>query len=539
MRNLVSVLTVVGIGISSAGEIDPSQKEWFGKYKKQVNSPDPGEMLLNTDSEPKLKEGFVSLLNGKDLSNWGIWGGQSEFEYKDGVVTGTCVPGQPSSYLCTHKNDYEDFIFTCEMKWAKDLNSGVMFRGQFHEDTSAVLGPQVEMEGIKNARGWSGGIYGQSCGGYWYPLWLKEHTKVRSSLKTEGWNRVTVMAKGNTVKTWLNGVPAAHWVGDGTYSKGYFGLQVHKAKSGKVLWRDLKVKELGEEADRLRELDAYWREVSRTVGEGDFEGYAATCHEDGVLISGTKQTSEPLASALKRWKTEFDQTKAGTMKASVDFRFKRRWGNAVTAHETGMFRYAQKVGDAEERVEYIHLKALLSKKDGKWLVLMEHQEKRGLKEEWDELGMPRWVMGGIKDRPAIKARISQIYPRLNELEGEGKLYPEGVVPDVTRAIERTIFHEGQELKEAIQVFGTDPELRADWMIVDLDSKKFLLIPLESHDSKLDVIWVPGSQWHLALEIDEDDEVGSVALKHCNSKSFVLRSIPIELFSKSDLAKRLK
>ncbi len=408
MRNLASVFAVVAVGISSAGEVDPSQKKWFDKYNTQANAPDPGKMLLNTDVEPNLTDGFVSLLNGRDLSGWGRKGGKATFEYKDGVVIGTCVPGEASTYLSTERADYEDFVFTCEMKWEQDLNSGVMFRAQSSEK-SAVFGPQVEMEGIKNTRGWSGGVYGQSCGGYWYPLWLNEHAKVRKALNKEGWNRVTVMAKGNTVKTWLNGVPAAHWVGDGTYSKGYFGLQVHKAKSGKILWRDLKVRELGERADRLRELDSYWAEVSRSVGEGDFAAYAATCHPDGVLISGTKKTSEPLASALKRWKTEFNQTKAGTMKASVDFRLKRRWGDATTAHETGMFRYSQKVGDTAKRVEYIHLKALLTKKDGKWLILMENQEKRGLKEEWDELGKPFDLDSAL----SIKARIAKIYPHLS------------------------------------------------------------------------------------------------------------------------------
>ena len=109
--------------------------------------------------------------------------------------------------------------------------------------------------------------------------------------------------------------------------------------------------------------------------------------------------------------TEFDQTKAGTMKASVDFRLKRRWGDATTAHETGMFRYSQKVGDTAERIEYIHLKALLTKKDGKWLILMENQEKRGLKEEWDELGVSRSVIGGIDESPAARAKIADHYPR--------------------------------------------------------------------------------------------------------------------------------
>ena len=173
-------------------------------------------------------------------------------------------------------------------------------------------------------------------------------------------------------------------MGDGTYSKGYFGLQVHQAKSGKVLWRELKVKEFGSASARLEELDAYWTEVSRTVKEGDFDGYAATCHEDGILISGKKGTSYLLAKALQGWKSEFDQTKEGTMKASVDFRFSKRWGDAGTAHETGMFRYASQMGDGEEKVTYIHLEALLVKRNG-WKVLMEKQKGEGTKGEWEKL----------------------------------------------------------------------------------------------------------------------------------------------------------
>ena len=367
-----------------AGELDPSQKSWILKYSKQENAPKPGEMLLNTDKEPELEEGFVSLLNGKDLSNWERKGGMSTFEYKNGMVVGICVPGEASTYLSTKRTDYRDFVFTCEMRWEDDLNSGVMFRAK-SEKKRAVYGPQVEMEGVKNTRGWSGGIYGQSCGGYWYPLWLKEHAEARKALNKKGWNRVTVMAKGRVVKTWVNGIPAAHWKGDGTYGAGYFALQVHKAKSGMVVWRNLKVKELDQEEVRLQELDLYWTEVSRTVGEGDFLGYVATCHPAGVLVSGKRERSYPLASALKKWKTEFDDTKAGKMRASVEFRFKQRWGDDTTAHETGIFRYASQLKGNEEIVTYIELEALLVKEGGRWKVLMEFQKGEKTKVDWDKL----------------------------------------------------------------------------------------------------------------------------------------------------------
>ena len=384
LKKVVIFVLVSVFGQCCAGELDSSQTAWFQKYNTQENAPKPGEMLLNTEKEPELEDGFVSLLNGKDLSNWERKGGRSSFNYKDGMIVGTCVPGEPSTYLSTKRADYSDFVFTCEMRWEIDLNSGIMFRAK-SDKKKVVFGPQVEMEGIKKNRGWSGGIYGQSCGGYWYPLWLKEHLKVRGALNKEGWNRVTVMAKGQTVKTWVNGIPAAHWKGDGTYRSGYFALQVHKAKSGMIVWRDLKVKELDQESARLEELDAYWSEVSRTVAEGDFEGYVATCHPAGVLVSGKSESSYPLASALKKWKKEFDETKAGGMKASVDFRFRQRWGDDSTAHETGIFRYVSQVKGGEKTVAYIELEALLVKKEGSWKVLMEFQKDEKTKVDWDKL----------------------------------------------------------------------------------------------------------------------------------------------------------
>lgn len=137
--------------------------------------------------------------------------------------------------------------------------------------------------------------------------------------------------------------------------------------------------------DRLRELDAYWAAVSRAVGEGDFEGYKATCHEQGVLVAGIKKTSQPLSKALARWKQEFDDTKAGRMKASVAFRFGSRIGDADTAHETGIFLYTAQTADGKRTEEYIHFEALLIKQDGKWKILMEYQKSKATQQEWEAM----------------------------------------------------------------------------------------------------------------------------------------------------------
>jgi hypothetical protein len=136
---------------------------------------------------------------------------------------------------------------------------------------------------------------------------------------------------------------------------------------------------------RRAELDAYWAEVSRAVSEGDFEGYRATCHEEGVLVSGSRMNSQPLSAALARWKKDFDATKAGKINANVEFRFSQRFGDDTTAHETGIFRYSMVDAVGKSTDDYIHFEGLLVKKNGKWKILMEYQKSKATLEEWKAL----------------------------------------------------------------------------------------------------------------------------------------------------------
>lgn len=245
---LITSLLLSITAVSHAGEIAKSQQKWIPVYEKQANIPAPEDMLINTDSEPDLGDGFVKLYNGKNLDGWTPRGGTCKFEAKGEAIVGTCVKGSPSTYLSTDRNDYADFVFTAEIKWEVDGNTGVMFRAQSKKSEKdntkeTVFGPQAEMEAFSKQRYWSGGIYGQSAGGWLYPMWLKAHEKARNAMKKDGWNRLTIQAKGDTIKTWLNGAPAAHWKTD-EYQKGFFSLQIHAGKEGTVHFRNLKLKEL-------------------------------------------------------------------------------------------------------------------------------------------------------------------------------------------------------------------------------------------------------------------------------------------------------
>ncbi|MEX0646715.1 MAG: nuclear transport factor 2 family protein [Balneolaceae bacterium] len=133
------------------------------------------------------------------------------------------------------------------------------------------------------------------------------------------------------------------------------------------------------------EIDDFYAELSRTVEEGDFEGYAALYHEDAVLVNGISGTSVPIATALAGWKPGFDDTKAGRMEAGVEFRFTDRIHDEMTAHDTGIFRYYSQTEGADPEPAYIHFQALFVRSDGEWKMMMEYQSELASHAEWEDL----------------------------------------------------------------------------------------------------------------------------------------------------------
>jgi ketosteroid isomerase-like protein len=133
---------------------------------------------------------------------------------------------------------------------------------------------------------------------------------------------------------------------------------------------------------RLVELELFWSQVARTVREGEFAAYAASYHDDAVVVS--LKDSVPIAQALAAWKTGFVETKAGKTRADVQFRFSKRVSDTTTAHETGIFQYSSTDTSGKARESFVHFEALLVKK-GSWKIIMENQKNAASKAEWDAI----------------------------------------------------------------------------------------------------------------------------------------------------------
>ncbi|MVT09757.1 DUF1080 domain-containing protein [Chitinophaga sp. ysch24] len=185
---------------------------------------------------------WQTLFNGKNLNGWKQVNGTAIYEAKDGVITGTSVTGSPNSFLATEK-DYGDFILELELKLDAAMNYGIQFRSESKPDynNGRVHGYQMEVD--PSDRAWSGGIYDEARRGWLYPLELNPAAK--TAFKKEGWNKYRIECRGAEIRTWVNGVPAAHLI-DNMTLKGFIALQVHaiyKAddKGKQIHWRNIRI----------------------------------------------------------------------------------------------------------------------------------------------------------------------------------------------------------------------------------------------------------------------------------------------------------
>ena len=185
---------------------------------------------------------WQQLFNGKDWKGWKQLNGKAKYTIQNGEIVGTTVFGEPNSFMVTEK-DYGDFILELEFKVDSTMNSGIQFRSESKADfkNGRVHGYQYEIDPSK--RGWTGGIYDEARRDWLYALDLNPSAK--TAFKQGQWNKVRIECIGNSIRTWINGIPAAHVIDDMT-PKGFIALQVHsinkKEDEGRqIRWRNIRL----------------------------------------------------------------------------------------------------------------------------------------------------------------------------------------------------------------------------------------------------------------------------------------------------------
>jgi len=193
------------------------------------------------ESSEKQKPG-KALFNGQDLSGWTQMGGEANYAVEDGIIVGKTVSGTPNSFLTTDKM-YDDFILELDYKVDSSMNSGIQIRSNSiaSYQNGRVHGYQIEID--PSERAWSAGIYDEGRRGWLVDL--DNNSKAQKAFKQGEWNHYRIEAIGDTIKTWINGVPASFLIDNKTAS-GFIALQVHSIakddEPGKtIMWKDIRI----------------------------------------------------------------------------------------------------------------------------------------------------------------------------------------------------------------------------------------------------------------------------------------------------------
>ncbi len=188
--------------------------------------------------------GWRPLFTGTTLEGWYQCNGSAPYTVENGTITGRSVVGSPNSFLCT-RDRYADFILEYDVWLGSPLNSGVQIRSIADSTVMGgrVHGYQVEID--PSPRRWTGGIYDEARAGWLHTL--DGQSAAQQAFQLGAWNHFRVEAIGTSIRTWVNGVPAANILDDRSAS-GVIALQVHdigndSTKAGQVVrFRNIRIR---------------------------------------------------------------------------------------------------------------------------------------------------------------------------------------------------------------------------------------------------------------------------------------------------------
>ncbi|ESP89799.1 3-keto-disaccharide hydrolase [Candidatus Halobonum tyrrellensis] len=171
---------------------------------------------------------WTPLFDGRGTEGWTGLAGEGDVGVSDDVLE---LRGGESFSLRTEER-YDDFVFET---WVDaDAEGGVLFR---NPGEGRVDGYRVDVDPTD---GMTGSLSDAASGEY-----LKDTSGEAVSemaFHPDQWNYLRVLANGETLRVWVNGVTTA-WLTDGAHSSGYLGLQ-HLGGDGALRFRELSVNPL-------------------------------------------------------------------------------------------------------------------------------------------------------------------------------------------------------------------------------------------------------------------------------------------------------
>lgn len=213
------------------------------------------------EEKPKDAEGFVPIFDGT-LKDWD--GNPVYWRAENGVLVGEVKPEtllKRNSFIIWRGGEVADFELKLEYRVSAQGNSGINYRSiELPDPKWAMAGYQADIDGKDQ---WSGQNYeergreflayrGQSVilkpgSKPEIARVLGDRAELQKKVLKEDWNQVHLIAKGNHLQHFTNGVLMAEVVDDDPEKrrlKGLLGVQVHVGPPMKIEYRRILLKKL-------------------------------------------------------------------------------------------------------------------------------------------------------------------------------------------------------------------------------------------------------------------------------------------------------
>jgi len=217
-------------------------------------------------SDEEKAEGFVSIFNGKDLTDWE--GNPALWTVENGAIVGTTTANGPAQirynqFLVWKGGTVENFVLRFDIKCSKAGNSGMQYRSWVNTDPAkpfSVSGYQADFDG---GHAYSGILYGEGfrdilchrgvvsvIGDDSKPKEIARFTAdaaLKKELKVEDWNAYEVTAQGFTFVNKINGYIMSICVDEDKANRkesGILAIQAHQGPPMKVEVKNIRLKKL-------------------------------------------------------------------------------------------------------------------------------------------------------------------------------------------------------------------------------------------------------------------------------------------------------
>jgi hypothetical protein len=208
-------------------------------------------------------DGMTEIFNGQDLTGWD--GDPRLWSVKDGAIYGETTKenaAKGNTFLIYQGGPIGNFELRLSFRCNATNNSGIQYRSKHITDDSAknkwvVRGYQHEIRNEEILPNVSGFIYDEGgsrrrvCNVGEQAVWTADGKQVlrddlidqaafKELMKVNDWNDVTIIAKGNNIKHFLNGILIMDFTDEHpekALSAGVIALQLH---AGAPMWTNFK-----------------------------------------------------------------------------------------------------------------------------------------------------------------------------------------------------------------------------------------------------------------------------------------------------------